>query len=130
MKRNLDLIRRMMQALEQNSDLNGRSSHSCYASELFELPDHSDDELAYNLMQILDEGWLEGEYVEVSGNFIVKRLTADGHDFIDSTKDPDRWEKAKSMAKTASGESLRFVLEAAKGLARAELAKWMGGMLP
>jgi hypothetical protein len=109
MKRNVDLIRRMMQALEQNSNLNGRSSYSCYASQLFKFPEHSDDELAYNLMLILDEGWLEGEYVTASGNFIVKRLTADGHDFIDSTKDPDRWEKAKSMAKTASGESLRIV---------------------
>jgi hypothetical protein len=130
MKRNLDLIRRMMQVLEQDTDLNGRSVYSCYASELFKFSEHDDDELAYHLMLIIDEGWLTGEYVKAAGSFLVRRLTADGHDFIDSTKDPDLWERAKSIAKAAGGATLRVVLDAAKGLIKAELSRRIGPLLP
>jgi hypothetical protein len=54
MKRDLDLIRQIMQMLEQNPDLNGRSLYSYHASQLIQLLGHDDDELAYHLMMIID----------------------------------------------------------------------------
>jgi hypothetical protein len=84
MKRNLYLIRKMMQVLEQDERLDGRSVYLCYASQLFEFPEHNEKELAYNLMLIIDEGWMDAEYVTASGSFLFRRLTAEGHDFIDS----------------------------------------------
>jgi hypothetical protein len=130
MKRNLDLIRQIMLALEENQDLNGRSRLNGRAGQLVPLPGHDEDVLAYNLMMILDEGWLDGEYGMTSGTFTVTRLTADGHDFIDSTRSPDVWDKAKSIATTAGGETLRFVWEAAKGIIRAEIARKLGPFMP
>jgi hypothetical protein len=129
-KRNLDLIRQMMLALEEDPDLNGRSRLNGFASQLVPLPDYDEDTLAYNLMMILDEGWLDGEYGMTSGTFTVTRLTADGHDFIDSTRSPDVWDKAKSIATSAGGDTLRFVLETAKGVIRAEIARKLGLFTP
>jgi hypothetical protein len=81
-------------------------------------------------MLIIDEGWLDGEYVRVSGNFMVRRLTADGHDFIDSTRSPDVWDRAKAVTKAAGSETLRLVWEAAKSLVRAEITRRLGPLLP
>jgi hypothetical protein len=58
MKRDLNLVLQMMLALESNERLNGRSPQRFFASQLFDIPDRSDDELAYHLMLIMDEGWL------------------------------------------------------------------------
>lgn len=56
MKRDLNLVREMMIALEGDKRLNGRSTLRLHASQLFDIPDRSDDELAYHLMLIMDEG--------------------------------------------------------------------------
>jgi Hypothetical protein (DUF2513) len=109
MKRNLDLIRKMMQALEQDEQLDGRSVYICYASQLFAFPEHNEKELAYNLMMIIDEAWLDAEYITASGSFLFKRLTVEGHDFIDSTRDLTVWERAKSTARAAGGETLSLL---------------------
>jgi hypothetical protein len=130
MKRNLDLIRQMMLSLEQDSRFNGRSHRHLSASEAAPIPGFNDDVLAYNLMMIIDEKWLDADYGMNSGKFRVTRLTADGHDFIDSTRSPDVWDKAKSIAATAGGETLRFVWEAAKGLIRAEITRKLGPFMP
>jgi hypothetical protein len=101
-----------------------------YASQLVPVSGYDEDALAYNLMMILDEGWLDGEYGMTSGTFTVTRLTAEGHDFIDSTRSPDVWDKAKSIATAAGGETLKLAWEAAKGVIRAEIARKLGASTP
>ena len=105
MRRDLDLVRTLMLALEANDRLNGRGILIASARELFPEQQETDDILAYHLMQIIDEGWLDGEYIEVSGDFIVRRLTADGHDFVDATRQPTIWDQAKSAIRAGGSES-------------------------
>jgi hypothetical protein len=126
MKRDLDLIREIMLALENASDLNGRALLKGTASEFAQLDGREDDELAYHLMQIIDERWVVGEYLHESGDFALWRLTADGHDFIDSTRKPDVWTKAKSTAKSGGTESLRVLWDIAKAILKAEALRRLG----
>jgi hypothetical protein len=126
MRRDMNLIREMMLELEQNSELNGRVSFDATASDLFPNIKRDDDTLTYHLLQIFDEGWVDGEYVEVSGDFIIKRITADGHDFIDAIRELGTWEKTVSLMRTAGGGTLRLALEVAKGVLRSEIQKRIG----
>ncbi|NOJ41383.1 DUF2513 domain-containing protein [Bradyrhizobium australiense] len=126
MKRDLDLIREIMLALENSPQLNGRASWEGYASEFAKLEGHDDDELAYHMMLIIDEGWIEGEYWRTSGKFALTRITADGHDFLDSTRQPDIWAKAKSIAKSRGAETLRFAWDIAKSIVNAEITRHIG----
>lgn len=42
------------------------------------------------------------------------RLTASGHDFIDTIKNPEVWDRTKSAAKRAGGVGLNFLIQIAK----------------
>jgi hypothetical protein len=121
--RDLDLIRVMMLTLEADPRLNGRAKFTTYAEELFQIPERGDDVLAYHLMQIIDEGWLEAKYLPTAGKFDVIRLTAAGHDFIDSTRNPDVWERAQSAMKSGGTATLRFAWDIAKSIAKKEIEK-------
>ncbi|MEH2517658.1 hypothetical protein V1279_003231 [Bradyrhizobium sp. AZCC 1610] len=126
MKRDLDLVREIMLALENSPQLNGRAFREGYASEFAKLEGHNDDVLAYHMMLIIDEGWIDGEYRRTSGQFVLTRITADGHDFLDSTRQPDIWAKAKSIAKSSGAETLRFAWDIAKSIAKAEITRHLG----
>ena len=126
MKRDLNLVREMMLALERDDRLNGRSTLCLYASKLFEIPDRSDNELAYQLMLIIDEGWLVGSYNRTAGNFDVSRLTADGHDFIDATRNPDVWSKVQATMRAGGTETLRLAWDVAKSIVRSEINRHLG----
>ncbi len=119
-----------MLALERSPNLNGRANIMGHASELLPSIERNDDELAYHLMLILEEKWLVGVYVRISGQFLLERLTKDGHDFIDATRDRGIWDKAKSRASDAGGATLGFVWEIAKTLIRNEITKHIGPLLP
>jgi hypothetical protein len=126
MKRDLNLVRQMMLALESDKRLNGGSTQRLFANQLFDIPDRDDDELAYHLMLIIDEGWLEAAYSRPAGNFDVSRLTADGHDFVESTRNPDVWQKTKSTMKAGGAETLRLAWDIAKSVVRSEIARHIG----
>lgn len=123
MHRDFDLIREMMLSLESNAELIGRASFEGYATSFFPNLGKDDDTLAYHLMLIIDEGWLDGEYIRVSGKFILVRLTADGHDFIEVTRQKSIWDQAKAAIKAGGGETLRFAWEISKKIAEAEIQR-------
>jgi hypothetical protein len=68
----------MMQALESNSQLTGRSMRVAEAEKFFPDIKRDPDTLAYHLMLILDQGLVVGEYERTSGRFALQRLTAPG----------------------------------------------------
>jgi hypothetical protein len=130
MQRDLDLIREMMLALEANSELNGRGDQNGAAEEFFPEVSRSPDELTYHLILIIEEGWVQGSYIEIAGDFILWRLTADGHDFIDATRNRDVWNQARQAAKAGGTETLRFVWDICKRIAQKAIEKRLGFVDP
>lgn len=63
----------------------------------------------------MDRSFVIGSYDKTSGTFDVERLSMDGHDFLDSTRSPDIWNKVKKEALVAGGFTLDLLMKLATG---------------
>lgn len=120
MKRDLDLCLEILRNVEAAS-LDPR-----YASGIAEELGKDEPAVCYNCILLLEAGLLAGkENSTIQGiDAFITRLTWDGHEFLDATRDRSHWEKAKDVAQKSSGgfELIRSVLsslatEAAKAMA-------------
>ncbi len=85
MKRDMDLCRRIMLAVENETGVEDAPERPV---------------LAYHVALLQEAGLLDAIIQKDSkgnpANFHVKRLTWEGHEFLEASKDPTIWEKAKS----------------------------------
>jgi hypothetical protein len=108
MKRDMDLIRLLLNRLEEDQDL--------------EVPGYDQKQILYHLQLMNDAGFViadflpgqDGEPVGVR----VERLTNVGHDFIDSARNETVWAKFKDKSKKSGGMALDVAMEVLKGLAK------------
>jgi hypothetical protein len=63
----------------------------------------------------MDRLFVIGSYDRTSGIFDVERLPMDGHDFLDSIRSPDVWNKIKKDALIAGGFTLDLLMKLATG---------------
>ena len=90
MKRNFDLIREILKAINDKND------HSPLE---FKNPEYTESEINYNSWLILQAGLAVGEKMDnVSGEIetYLTDLTWDGHDFYELSNNDKLWKKAKS----------------------------------
>jgi hypothetical protein len=87
MKRNMDIIRGLLLALERDDD------------NPPELSKYPPKELAYHSALLIEAGLAEGAIANGGFNEIMRadldRLTWAGHDFIEAARDDTLWKKAK-----------------------------------
>lgn len=109
MRRDFDLIRLLLQEVEGVEDVS-------------ELSKYTKDQQLYHSCLLIEAGLVHGTIVvDQNGNPAhthISRLTWDGHEFLDMTRDPSIWSKVKG----AVGESVRAaaidtIKEACKDLA-------------
>lgn len=103
MKRNMDLIREMLFWLEEHSDLESISGYTpkeiAYHVSLLESAGLVTQESYHNLF--LNDSTLEGI-----------RITWEGHEFLDASRNVSLWEKAKKLALEKTGALSFEVLKA------------------
>jgi len=83
-----------------------------------EVPEHSEEEISYHVLLLADAGLIEainlGSMSRVC--WMPKRLTYDGHEFLDAARDQTRWAKAKEAVIKNTGtltlEALKIALAA------------------
>ena len=93
MKRDLDLIREILLGIEAN-----HTNKTTIAAEVglnFKVEGHSDEEVAYHLILLIDAGYVLGQKTSMQNMVMVKGLTMTGHDYLDSVRDPEIWRKTK-----------------------------------
>ncbi len=102
MKRDPDLIRSILLALESN-----QKPEEVMTAKRLKLDNWSEDEVNYNLLLLLEAGYIRGKDASTDNRTIVyvTRLTWDGHEFLDAARDDGRWEKAKSAISKVGGWS-------------------------
>lgn len=109
MKRNLDLIRHILLVTE-NSDRNYLHPDA-YITEEYQY-----EEVAYNVLLLDDAGYIILNSVPVISStledFIVERLTNDGHDFLDAIRDKKVFEEAKKKILSVTGSSTLEIFKA------------------
>jgi hypothetical protein len=110
MNRDMDLARRIMRQVESASPYDGRPLK-------LDLPDVPADVASYHL-QLLSEAGLVEVY-DVSSHdgphYLAKRLTWQGHEFLDASRNDTVWAKAKDIVVKQGGavtfEILQVVLK-------------------
>jgi len=106
-KRDLDLIRKMLLAVEENS--------AGFAPDL-KFEGYTDEQVGYHAYLLVDAGLARGAnvtaHVSDGPEAIIQSLTWEGHEFIDAARDDSRWQKAKSIVAEKGGGITLDVLKA------------------
>jgi hypothetical protein len=105
MKRDWDTIREILAKLE--------GSESNRAFQLSSFPPDRAAEISYNMELLIEAGLVEGSMSKAIGpgthNFLARRLTWSGHEFLDSIRSDAVWKKTKSSF-ISNGISMTFDL--------------------
>jgi hypothetical protein len=128
MKRDLDLVRELLLALEDMPANFAQPVPLAVGQGPLAIVGRSNDEIAYHI-RIMTQGDLiamggisdDGVTIEKYHGFRWA-----GHEFLDDVRDPKAWEAAKSGARQAGGASLGLVWDVAKGIAKYEVGKRLG----
>src|SRR4051794_1703310 len=98
MKFNPDLARTILLALEENP--------SPHAPKRIEVGDASQEEFSYHVMLLAQDNLIEARDSSHGGrtfSWYPIRLTMAGHRFLDASREPSRWEKAKTVVMEKTG---------------------------
>jgi YD repeat-containing protein len=121
MKRDMDLVRKILLAFDEN--------RSGFAPRPLTIDGYTDEEVGYHVLLMDEAGLLVGKEVTSSSgskspSAIPIRMTWDGHDFLDAARDAGRWSKATAAVGSAAFDVLKFALGA---LAKDQATKLIGG---
>lgn len=101
MKRNMDLARAILLAIEESDSVVGFLR--------FTISGATDAEVSYHVMLLHEAGLIEAH--DASGmnahQWFPERLTWAGHEFLDASRDETMWNKAKKLIQDKGG-SLTF----------------------
>jgi len=120
MKRDLDYLREIL--LKCEADESGQLSCDDFADEY-----HSEDCAAYHCQLLLDEHFIEVIPIEdlssMYSRCIVRRITSQGHNYLDSVRNDSIWVKTKEKLKEV-GDSLplSLILKVAEALIAQKLS--------
>jgi DNA-binding transcriptional ArsR family regulator len=106
MKRDLDLVRLILIGIEEQST---------YGSQIdLQIEGYSHEQINYHVIIMDEAGLIRAEELKTSqpGRWKPLRLTWDGHELLEASRDETRWNKAKEIMATTGG----FVFELAKPL--------------
>ena len=115
MKLDKDLVREILLQVEASPDPQGWIDVA--------VEGHSREDFAYHV-QILDEaGFIEAyELTTMDGyDWRPKRLTYEGHEFLDTVRDGAAWRYTKETAKTIGVGSVKTLYEIGKSYAKQKL---------
>ncbi|NLF00833.1 MAG: DUF2513 domain-containing protein [Anaerolineales bacterium] len=101
MKRDMDLVRRILLAVEESQDP---------TVSYLELDGWSRAEIGYHMELLVEAGYLLGTVTHSKNgpaHYYVQRLTWDGHEFLDLARNQTVWKEAKtSFMEKGAGLSL------------------------
>jgi Hypothetical protein (DUF2513) len=119
MRRDLDLIRELMLKLEALPVPAGVVY--MFQTREVAVEEHTREEIDAHLDMIYDAGYVIGDGMAQSGDWVFQRLSPEGHDFLDSVRDQTVWSKTKAGASAVGGWTLDIVKELAKAYIKQQL---------
>jgi Hypothetical protein (DUF2513) len=120
MKRDMDLIREILLAIEQDEKMDGLHWFIFDGPDDLNIKNCSLEEFSYTIGLMQEAGLFQAE--EGSVLFpAIGGLSWQGHDFLNDIRDPDVWRKTKERAKGVASVGVGFLWEIAKAEVRAKL---------
>jgi hypothetical protein len=97
MKRDMDLIRKILLEIEKHSNDTDLTKF-----DNIEQEGYSDSEIYYHVELLREADLIDVDFL-VGGPFIINRLTWKGHEFLDTSRHNTIWEKAKKQVLNKTG---------------------------
>ncbi len=125
MKRDMDLIRHLLLTLES------KPGPQLIKAEDIEAEGFSPTEVKYHLNLMFQAGLINGEDVRSSTSDRLIQvypfdLTWQGHEFLETVRDPEIWRQAKTGASRAGTASIEFIWGVATSLLKNEIRQRTG----
>lgn len=118
MRRDMDLIRELLFKLETIGKPGMNFSIRCTDEEV-QVDGYSHQDIAAHFEMLIDSGLVIGK---VSGaTLYFQRLSHEGHEFMAAVREKEVWEKTKAAAKKGGSETLQFMWDVAKSVAKKQL---------
>jgi len=116
MKRDMDLVRNMLLRMEESEKIrNGSGILSDLANDVV---------LNGHLEMLADAGFLEQKNWKPHPDGVTMRMgwriTWAGHEFIDTVRDPEIWQKTKAGAEKLGSWTIKLLADMATGFIRAK----------
>ena len=121
MKRDMDLIRSLLLEIESKHDGSGRPVDVLAEGR-------AKPEVVEHLFMLEEAGFIEAKNASsMSGrNIIVLRMTWQGHEFLNSIRDPEIWQKTRAGANTAGSWTLGILKDLATVYAKQKIMEVTG----
>jgi len=120
MKRDMDLVRDLLLKIEESS------KPTSSALLIQDANDEEKDRIIEHLRLMIDFGLFTAiTSAPLSGRWRCQemKLTWEGHEFVDTLRDPTVWQKTKGIASKAGGVGFKALLEIGKEVVKGELQK-------
>ncbi len=111
MKRDMDLIRRTLLAIE---DVPYRGKTGLHTSQI-DIDGYAFEEINYSVSLLNDAGFVEAHSktrIDKVVVWTIERLTWQGHEFLDAARDQKTWNQAKKTISEKGGSLTFDVLKA------------------
>lgn len=108
MKRDMDLVRKLLFALQ-------KEGYVIAAPDVLEIEGYDDQAISYHLTILSDSPYVLA-HMGNRGAITHYRLTWQGHEFIDSIADPDRWDTIKETSAKVGGFTFDMIAKIATEL--------------
>jgi len=110
MKRNMDLVRNILIAIEDHD--------TGFAPESIQIPGHTDGEVGFHLVLMNEAGLIKAtdvtEFGGSSPSAVAERLTWEGYEFLDAARNATVWARVQRIVAEKGGsisfEVLKFVV--------------------
>ncbi|EUJ27768.1 Uncharacterised protein [Listeria grayi] len=106
MKLNPDCVKDVLLSIEENV---GLEEHLRNINELKLSDLYSDEDITYTLLKLDEANFIHFSHTSGSNSFYslsIGNMTYEGHNFLDTVRDPSRWEKVKQKAASVGGVSI------------------------
>src|ERR1700741_3884513 len=97
MKRDMDLLRSLLLEVEKLPFVAGGYSTGV------KVPGFSDEEVCYHAKLADEQGLIDAKFLPGTTDFMVQRLTYEGHEFLDAARSDTMWNKAKATVMKNAG---------------------------
>ena len=124
MKRDMDLARTLLLRVEKDATFNGNDYYIQHPSELA-LEKWSDEQVSYHLHLLIEAKLLDGS-ADLGGGFSILKLTWQGHEFLDTIREPEVWKKTSEGAKKVGGVGMDLLVELAKAYGKQFIKERLG----
>jgi Hypothetical protein (DUF2513) len=125
MKRDMDLIRELLLKFESWPMERGDVVHVTPEDTEFSALGHSAQEIEYHVNLLLEAGMIDSPTQSNVGIYF-RGISWQGHDFLDSVRDPKIWERTKRGAEAAGGFTIDLLKDLATGFVRKQIEERTG----